>query len=174
GAFIGTAMGGAYIIVRDRRNGDVLAEGVAHGEGGDARAIFDKAKQRTPVLGDDKTASFQFSLPVFEPLPVTITARAPLAQEQAQVTTSTDYTLIPGKDYSTGDGIMLQVPGFAVTVTSPAPATTRKHKADEAVELRAHVMKLCACAPDEKGLWPAGRYEVEAHVFRGTTYINSV
>lgn len=170
---IGNAMGGAYVIVRDRRNGDILAEGVTAGGAGDTKIIMN-AQTRDAVLGNDTSADFEFSLAVLEPLPVTISARAPLAQKQAEATVSQDMILIPGQDYSTGDGIVLTVPGFSVDIAAPAAGVTAKHEADKPLELRAHIAKLSGDAVGGKdGSWPASRYKVQAHVFRETSFITT-
>ncbi|MBU0800631.1 MAG: hypothetical protein KKA05_06460 [Alphaproteobacteria bacterium] len=173
GRFVGTPVGGAYVIVRDRRNGDVLAEGVTTGGTGNARIIMEEGVKRDAILSDEESAKFEFSLAVLEPVPVTISARAPITQEQAAVTVSEDMILIPGKDYSSGNGVMLTVPGFVVDIASPAVNTRMKHNADEIIPLRVHVAKVSGDKPTEKGMWPASRYEVEAHVFRDSAFITT-
>jgi hypothetical protein len=172
--FIGTAMGGAHVTVRDRRTGDILADGITYGATGDRKAVMEDGFKRDAVLVNDDTADLQFALALFEPTPVTITASAPLAQGQSTVAVSQDYTLIPGKDYESGNGILIDMPGFAVDVVSPPVAARAKLDPDKPVELVAYVAKLCGCKIDDKGPWPVDRYEVDAHVYKDTTFITSV
>ena len=174
GTFIGTAMGGAYVVVRDRRNGDILAEGVTAGTAGDAAAIMDKGFARDAALAGEGTAKFEFSVAVFEPTPVEILARAPLAQKQAEVSARFETYLIPGKDYSTGNGIMVTLPGFAVDITDPLINSRLKHDPEIVVPVRAAVAKLSGERPAKDGPWPASRYEVDAHVFKDSAFVTSV
>ena len=170
---VGNAVGGAYVMIRDRRNGDILAEGVTAGGAGDEKTIMD-AHARDAVFSDEGSADLELSLTVLEPLPVTVSARAPLAQAQAAVTVSQDMILIPGQDYSTGDGILLTVPGFAVDVIEPALGGTMKHDPNKAVELRAHIAKLSGDRIGGKdGSWPADRYKVQAHIFKESVFVTS-
>lgn len=170
---IGNSVGGAYVMIRDRRNGDILAEGVTAGTAGDTKTIM-AATARDNVLSDDASADLELSLTVLEPLPVTVSARAPLASTQSSVTVSQDMMLIPGQDYSTGDGILLTVPGFAVDVTAPALASTMKHDADKAIPVRAHIAKLSGDALGGKDTpWPLDRYKVQAHVFKESAFVMS-
>lgn len=170
---IGNEVGGAYIIMRDRRNGDVLAEGVTAGDSGDAKKIMG-ATARDAVLSSDTSADFQFSLAILEPLPVTVTARAPLVQGQSEITASHDMILIPGQDYSTGDGILINVPGFIVNISEPAVAKTIKHDPNKTTDLRVHVAKLSGDAVGAKdGPWPESRYKVQAHIFKESVFATS-
>ncbi len=173
GRIVGNGVGGAYVIMRDRRNGDVLAEGVTAGDSGDVKTIM-SATARDAVLGSDTSADFEFSLAVLEPLPVTVSARAPLAQGQSEVTANHDMILIPGQDYSTGDGILITVPGFMVDIAEPAVAKTIKHDPEKTTALRVHVAKLSGDAVGAKdGPWPADRYKVQAHIFKESVFVTS-
>lgn len=170
---IGNAVGGAYVMIRDRRNGDILAEGVTAGTAGDEKAIMG-AQTRDRVFSDDNSADLELSLTVLEPLPVTVSARAPLSQTQAAVTVTQDMVLIPGQDYSTGDGILLTLPGFAVDVVEPALGSAMKHDANKPVPLRAHIAKLSGDRIGGKdGSWPTDRYKVQAHIFKESAFVMS-
>jgi len=170
---IGNAVGGAYVMIRDRRNGDILAEGLTAGSAGDEKTIMGP-HTRDAVLSNDGSADLELSLTVLEPLPVTVSARAPLAQAQASVTVTQDMILIPGQDYSAGDGILLTVPGFAVDVTEPALGTAAKHDPNKPVSLRAHIAKLSGDRIGGKeGAWPSERYKVQAHIFKESAFVMS-
>lgn len=171
--FIGTAAGGAQVIIRDRRTGDIIASGTTYGSTGDTALLMADSHKRDAVLMSDGSARYEFSLEFWEPTPVTISATAPLAQPQSMVTVSEDMILIPGKDYTSGNGIMLELPGFAVDVTSPIPNQKFKLDPDVPVTLEANVMKLCGCLVEEGTPWPPERYEVEAHIYKDNLFITT-
>ena len=57
GKFVGTSMGGAEIIVRDVRSGEVLAHGRTAGSTGDTARIMTGGPRGTP-LADEASAAF--------------------------------------------------------------------------------------------------------------------
>ncbi|MCB9990767.1 MAG: hypothetical protein H6867_05240 [Rhodospirillales bacterium] len=172
--FIGTAVGGAHVIIRDRRTGDIIANGTTAGSTGDTKLLMAETQPRDAALVTDGSARFSFSLNMFEPIPATISATAPLGQQQSLVTVSEDILLLPGKDYTSGNGIMLDMPGFAVDVVSPLPNQKFKHNPDVPVTIEANIMKLCGCHIAKDSPWPPERYDVEALVYRDTMLITSV
>lgn len=172
--FIGTAAGGARIIIRDRRTGDIIASGITTGNTGDTKTIMQDAHERGAVLVGDNTARFEFSLDFWEPTPVTISATAPLGQLQSLVTVSEDMLILPGKDYTSGNGIMLEMPGFAVDITTPLPNQTFPFNPKTPFTLEANVMKLSGDKVAEDGPWDPERYEVEALVYRDSLFITKV
>lgn len=172
--FIGPTAGGAQIVVRDRRTGDILASGTAYGETGDTALLMADSIKRGQVLRTPGVASFSFSLEFWEPLPVTISATAPLAMPQNAVTVSEDMLLLPGKDYTAGNGIMLELPGFGVDVARPAPGTEIVLDPAKPIPVEASVMKLCGCRIAAGSPWPPERYEVEARVYKDNLFIAAV
>lgn len=172
--FIGDAVGGARIVVTDKLTGDILVDGYTYGSTGSTEKIMAENRARHAVLADDNSAKFEFSLAILEPTAVTITAVAPLSQMQSAITVSEDYILIPGKDYTSGNGIMMEMPGMAVDVLSPAPHEKVKFDPDTPVRITANVMKLCGCQPSKDGQWKHENFEVEAHVYRGTTFVSTL
>lgn len=173
--FVGEAAGNAYVVVRDKRNGDVLAEGRTIGGSGDKSKIMGSdGYKRDTVLTDDKTAHFAFSLDLFEPTPVSIEASGPYGQMQSLVKSSTDYLLLPGKDYASGNGIVVELSGFIVDIMTPAINHTTKFKTDLTLPLQAQIAKLCGCHVDKSSPWPPERYDVEANVYRGDVFLASV
>ncbi|MCB9989663.1 MAG: hypothetical protein H6868_10095 [Rhodospirillales bacterium] len=169
--FIGTAMGGAHVMVIDKLTGDILAEGITHGGTGNTAKIMAPSLARDAVLVDDDTAKFEFSLDILKPTPVTITATAPLAQPQSTVKASIDYVLLPGKDYTAGNGIMLELPGMAVDILNPSAGTAVRFSKDISVPLTANIVKLCGCHVADGSPWPIDRYDIEAYVYNGTILI---
>ena len=172
--FIGSAAGGARIIIRDKRTGDIIANGVTAGGTGDTKRIMEEGYARDAVLIDEDTARFEFSLDFWEPTPVTITATAPLGQLQSLVTVSEDMLILPGKDYASGNGIMLEVPGFAIDITAPLPNQKFEFNPKIPFTLEANIMKLCGCKIAEDSPWDPERYDVEALIYRDSLFITAV
>jgi len=171
--FVGTAMGGALVTIRDRRTGDILIHGNTSGGTGDTKKIMSDKPARDAILVDDDTAKLQFSLEIFEPIPVTISATGPVGQAQASITVSEDMILIPGKDYTQGNGIMLELPGFAVDVLNPPINAKIKLDPKKPVPLHVNIVKMCGCHIAPNTPWPPERYEVDAHIYVDDIYIKS-
>jgi hypothetical protein len=93
-----------------------------------------------------------------EPVFVTVEAIAPYNKKQARVTSSTQLWLLPGKDIS-GDGLVLEVPGFVVDILSPQ---THERISSENVEIKANVVMMCGCPITPGGIWDANQYEITA------------
>ena len=158
--FIGTQTGGAHVIIRNRKTGDVIADGMTYGSTGDTDTIMAQSIERDAKFTAPETAKFQFSLEFWEPTPVTISASA------NGVSASFDTILVPEKDYTTGNGIMIEIPGFAVDILSPAPNSSYDHNAKTPVSLEANIMHLCGCKIEPDSPWPPERYEVDAYVYK--------
>lgn len=171
--FVGTAMGGAQVVIRDRRSGDILVQGRTFGGTGDTAKIMDGGTKRDAVIVDENTAKLQFSMEIFEPVPVTISATGPLDQPQAAATVSHDMILIPGKDYTQGNGIMLELPGFAVDILDPPTNMNIKFDAAKPVPLSVNVMKMCGCHIAPGTPWPPERYDVEVRIYKDDIFITS-
>lgn len=171
--FIGSGMGGALVTVKDSRTGDLLASGLTSGETGDTGLIMTESRPRDAVLVTEDSAKLQFSLSLFEPTPVTVTATGPLASRQNTVSVSQDMVLIPGKDYSTGNGIMLEMPGFAVDIIVPPAHEKTAYNKEDPMRVVANITKMCGChiAPDSP--WPPARYEVEIHIYKDDIFVGT-
>ncbi len=172
--FVGDAAGGAYVIVRDKRDGDILVEGRTSGNSGDRAKVMTDTQARGAAVASDDTAQFEFSLDLYEPTPVSVEVSGPYGQAQSLTHASTDYILIPGKDYTKGDGIVVELPGFIVDVLSPPAAFKGKFSKDGTTLLKTNVAKLCGCNINEGTPWPPSRYEVEASIYRGNIFLAKV
>jgi|GEM_PF-3382068 hypothetical protein len=71
------------------------------------------------VLRTEGSARFDAVLDLKRPTRVRIEATGPLAQLQSASTVTEIWTLLPGKDYSEGNGIILRLPGMVVDVLAP-------------------------------------------------------
>lgn len=164
--FIGTSIGGARVIIRNAETGEVLAQGLTEGGTGAQDIVMAESIRRGASVADARTARFKAVLNVDEPLLATIEAAAPLGQGQATIRSSTQVWLIPGKALGV-DGLILEIPGFAVDLLEPRAAVKIRLLEEKAtIPISANVVMMCGCPITPGGLWDAARYEVGAMVFR--------
>jgi hypothetical protein len=163
--FIGNDMGGARVTVKDRRTEDVLAQGVTSGNAGGTAALMGNSVDRNASLSGESTSSLEFTLDLPEPLPVTITATAPLIQTQSQVSVSKDFLLLPGKDYTAGDGLLLKLSGLVVNILIPEPHSQRVAN-EKKYELRINVLTLSGDPIAANSNWLPANYVVEAAMYK--------
>lgn len=162
--FIGSSMGGARVTVRDAGSGAVLAEGLTAGGTGNTRRIMVDPVKRGEPLSDESTARFEAKIDIDVPILATVEVDAASGQGQPRIKSSTQVWLIPGKDI-TGDGVMVEIPGFFVEIQSPRSQTVVSLTEGKAVvPVNVHVTMMCGCPIDPGGLWDANRYEVKAIV----------
>lgn len=157
--FIGSSIGGAKIIVRNAETGEILDQGFTSGSTGDTKLILKTPQERYDKLTDEETAGFKAELKIKEPTFIEVEAHAPFNKKQARVVSSTQLWVISGKNI-TGDGVVLEVPGFVVDILSPQ--THERIKASEVVSLKANIVMMCGCPVTEGGTWDANQYEVKA------------
>lgn len=157
--FIGTSIGGAKIIIREADTGEVLASGLTNGSTGDTELIMQQAHSRNQRLSNEETAGFMARLDLEEPVFVTVEAHAPYTKKQAKVISSTQLWLLPGKDI-TGDGLVLDVPGFVVDIISPQ--THERINRETRIKIQANVVMMCGCPVTPDGIWDADQYEIKA------------
>ena len=150
GKFVGTSMGGAQVVLRDAGTGQVLARGVTSGTTGDTQRLMKQPHTRGQQLADEKSAKFETTLELDEPRLVTVEVSGPEAQRQARITSSTQVWMIPGRHF-TGDGIILELPGFVVDAVEPrAHEFIKLDGKTRNVPVRANVVLMCGC-PTEPG-----------------------
>lgn len=163
--FIGTSMAGALVTIRDADSGELLAKGVTSGSTGDTEKTMIIPLKRGETLSDGKSARFNATIDIDQPTLLEITAYGPLAQRQSSGKVSVTQWVIPGKHINSGDGILLELPGFAVDIlTPPAHLQLSAAKLPVRIEVRANVIMMCGCPVTPDGLWDANRYEVRALV----------
>ncbi|HVS03258.1 MAG TPA: hypothetical protein VMT16_10855 [Thermoanaerobaculia bacterium] len=137
--FIGTSMGGARVTITESETGRLLAEGVTRGGTGDTLRILGDGRARGASLATPEAAAFAATLDIERATLVEIRAFGPLAQRQAAVSASRSLWLLPGKHLDAGDGVVLELAGFAVDVLSP-PAHSRLPRQE--VEVRVNLVML--------------------------------
>lgn len=166
GKFIGSSLGGMHITIHEIASGRLLASGKTTGSTGDTARLMTHPHERDFVLRTEGSSRFDAVLELDRPTSVRITAFGPLAQRQAASTVSETWTLIPGKDYADGNGILLTLHGMVVDVLDP-PAHLKTGAVDM-LRVEANVMKMCGCPVGESTPWPVERYRVEARLYEAT------
>ncbi|HET6528312.1 MAG TPA: hypothetical protein VFG39_06140 [Balneolaceae bacterium] len=161
--FIGTSMGGAHIIIKDAKTGDILAEGYTEGSTGSTDKLVREPNQRYGSLSIEGAAKFTANLALTQPTFVTVSATGPMAKKQAHVTSSTQLWLIPGKDI-TGDGIILEIPGFAIDILQPQ---THEVMDKNTITITANAVMMCGCPIKPGGLWNSEEMEFTAIIKKG-------
>ncbi len=133
--FVGTSMGGARIVVKDTETGNVLAEGLTAGGTGNTQKIMVAPHVRFGKLTDSATAKFETVINIDEPRLVTIDVEAPYGFKPDTVKSSTQVWMIPGK-HMTGDGVIVEVPGFSIYTQTANEVKLTGSKADIPIQAR--------------------------------------
>lgn len=161
--FIGSSMGGALVIIRDRSTDEILAKGKTEGTTGNTNLIMSDPKERYKSISDEETAKFVGEIDLEEPTFVRIEVFAPFNKKQATVAASTEVWLIPGRDIL-GDGIILEIPGFVVDIINP-----RTHQyiplaslENGIIDIKANVVMMCGCPISDGGIWDSNQMLVKA------------
>jgi hypothetical protein len=162
--FIGSSIGGAFVIIKEHLTGKILAEGLTEGTTGNTETIIQSPIIRGQNLANDNTAAFKASLDIDKPTFVTIEVYGPVASRQAAVLSSTQLWLIPGEDII-GDGLIIEVPGFIVDILSPQTHETIGIKS-KGVMIRANIVLMCGCPITKGGLWDSDKYEIAANIYK--------
>lgn len=169
--FIGSSIGGAKIFIKDAETGEILATGMTSGSTGNTDLIMKQSHNRNQQLSDEETAGFLAKLDLDEPVFVTVEAHAPYNKKQARVVSSTQLWLLPGKNI-TGDGLVLEVPGFVIDILSPQ--THERINQNNSVQIKANVVMMCGCPITPGGIWDANQYEVSAILSRDGTKVKEL
>jgi len=162
--FIGTAIGGAYVTVKNHFSGELLAKGLTTGASGNTELIMKQAIRRGQSVTDSTTASFIAMVDIMEPTLVDIAAIAPFNRKNAAVTSTTQVWLIPGKDIL-GEGVVLEFPGFILDILSPSTHEIIKLDAIKGnLKFKVSLTMMCGCAITKGGIWNSEDIEVKAIV----------
>jgi len=137
--FIGSSMAGARVTVTEVETGRLLAEGVTRGGTGDTGKILGEGRERGGALSTPDAARFDVTLDLDRPTLVEVRAFGPLAQRQSAVAAGQTLWLLPGKHMDSGDGVVLELAGFAVDIMSPA---AHSQQGLEEVEVLANLVML--------------------------------
>ena len=160
--FVGSSLGGAYIIIRNKINNQILAEGKTEGSTGNTDLIMRTPLIRGNSIVDDQTAKFLATINIEEPTFISIEVLSPINNKQATAKVSTELWLIPGK-HILGDGIILEIPGFIIDILKPR---THHYIALDSVKsvpfkIKANIVMMCGCTINKGGLWNSDLMEVK-------------
>lgn len=159
--FIGSAMGGVEIVIRDTDTHELLAQGIIQGSTGDTQRIMENDWQRGVPLSTEDSAYFTATLEIDQPRKISVTAYGPLAQRQSANTVSVTQWVVPGKHLTGGDGLLLQMPGMVVEVLAP-PAHLKLSGIPQTVEIKANVTMMCGCPIMPGGIWDVDSFQIKA------------
>lgn len=169
---LGDKVGGVKITIKEVQTGRVLAEGIQKGGTGDTKLIMLEPRKRgTNIFDTEGTAGFIATLMLTRPSQVEITADGPLGFPQARQTVSKTLLLVPGQDIL-GDGIILEIHGFIVTLL--LPNETERIIADEPFEIRATVNLTCSCPTEPNGIWDANKIKVIVRLMKNGKVVQEV
>lgn len=163
--FVGDHTGGARITIQDADTGKVLATGLTKGGTGNTERIMQEAHQRGAGLATEGTAKFDATIDIDEPTRIRVTAETPVGEGQKGNTVSSEQWVVPGKDLTGGDGWVLEMPGFIVSIED-APKEVTLKGGSAAISLKAKITMMCGCPITPDGLWDANQYEVSALIKR--------
>jgi len=158
--FVGTSMGGVNITIIDTESGKILDEGLTRGTTGDTFTLMQRPETRYMELTDEEAAKYTATLNLEEPKLVTVKATGPMAQPQSKVSVSKQLWVIPGKHIE-GNGVILELPGFAVDILTPAVHSSVK-PVEDGIPVRANIVMMCGCPTSDGGLWDSSKFEIKA------------
>jgi len=160
--FVGTAVGGIKVVIRDYFTGKILATGMIEGGTGNTKVLMKEPIVRGKILSVGKaTAKFEYVFNIKEPIKIQIDAIGPLSAGINMHKETKTVWLIPGKDIL-GDGIMFVFYGLIVHPYSPKPHQFYFPK--KKVIIGAHVTPMCGCPVRPNCFWDAKNFKVIAQV----------
>lgn len=159
--FIGSSMEGAHVTISEKDSNKILAQGITRGDTGDTHLLMHKPRSRYKKLATKGSAVFFASIKIDVPTQVRITARGPLVIANPQEVSITQW-LFPKKHLDKGDGIVLELPGFAI---EPQPLV-KIPRAGSEVEVHAIIRMMCGCPIEPGGIWDSDEISLWATVER--------
>lgn len=76
------------------------------------------------------------------------------------MTVSSTQWVLPGKSVSGGDGWVLELPGFAITLREPLPAAVELKGGEARIPLKAKITMQCGCPITPGGIWDASKLQI--------------
>lgn len=162
--FIGDGVGGARVTITDAETGEKLSQGTTSGHTGNTTRIMRDKHKRNGILSTTDAADYNTSLWLAEPTRIKVTAYGPLNHEDDANTASITTRVLPGKDLTGGDGVLLEIPGFVVDLTEPDGNWF--HGESTEVTFKANVTMMCGCPITPDGLWDARDYDISVNLYK--------
>ena len=119
GKFLGDDIGGSLVTIRNVQTGELLAKGYTRGGSGNTTEIMQTARLWSQPIPTDEASDFTARLDLDEPCLIEVTAYGPLGGLQSAHKVSATQWVIPGKEITGGDGLLLVMPGLLVQVVEP-------------------------------------------------------
>ncbi len=163
--FVGTTMGGVLITIKNVQTGELLAKGFTAGGTGNTAKIMTTPVTRGVPISDESAAKFTATIDIDEPTQVEVAAYGPLVNLQSANRVSATQWVIPGKNITTGDAWLMEMPGIAVNVQAPTMHSMLAG-VPQTVAIKANVVMMCGCPVTPGGLWDANKIEVSALMSR--------
>lgn len=170
---IGTSMGGVDITISDKTTGKILASGQTKGGTGDTDKLVLKDKTRYGMISTTGSAAYNVTLDLVKPVFAEITATFHTAYTGHPITMNQTQWLIPGKAM-TGDGIILDMPGFAMRVEHPLPHQPVSISEEKDARIDLFMIMLCGCPISPGGTWDSDPMEIEALIYEGDVFRQSI
>lgn len=162
--FVGTAVGGLEVAIKDFYTGRILATGTITGGTGDTRLLMKEPRMRGRHIATPDAAGYTATLDIDRPVKVQIELSGPMSAGGGIHRESKTVWLIPGRDM-TGDGVVFNLYGLIVAPYTPVPH--EMYKLGDTIRVAAHVSPMCGCPIRPGSLWDAKDYTVEATVLKG-------
>ena len=166
--FVGTETGGAQITLRNADTGEILAQGLTAGGTGNTPKIMTDGHARRDTLSDENSAKFATTLDIQRPTRITATAIGPMILKDAAMTASSTQWVLPGKSITGGDGWVLELPGFAISLIGALPTDVQLGGREISLPLKFKVTMQCGCPITPGGTWDADKIQIAAMLESGT------
>jgi len=155
--FIADHIGGGRVIIEDAESGRILDEGHLSGSTGDTKLLLQTPHTRGQKLAREQDGAYLATIDIAEPRQVRIRVLAPYGRRQALQEASVTTWVVPGKDITGVDGVVLSMPGLVVD------GWTQLLQGGK-LTIFADVTMLCGCPITADGVWQATEFEVHAQV----------
>jgi hypothetical protein len=165
GKFLGADIGGSFVTIRDVMTGELLAKGYTVGDSGNTTEIMNTPRTWGTPIPTDSASGFTAQLALDEPVFIEVTAYGPIGGLQSAHKVSATQWVMPGKDITGGDGLLLVLPGLLVQVLEP-PTHLSYHKVPTPIHIAANVTMMCGCpiGPGTVPDWNEANFEVGAQI----------
>lgn len=173
GKFLGADIGGSLVTIRNAQTGELLAKGTTSGGSGNTKEIMQTPRLRGTAIPTDMASEFAASFAIDEPLLLEVTAYGPLGGLQSSNKVSAMQWMVPGKDITGGDGLLLEIPGLLVQVLEPATHLGLPSLPYE-IKFAANVTMMCGCPISPGGIWDSSDFEVGAQILLKGKIIDEV
>ncbi|MDQ3814907.1 MAG: hypothetical protein M3347_13265 [Armatimonadota bacterium] len=173
GKFLGADIGGSLVTMKNAQTGELLASGTTQGGSGNTTEIMQTPRLRGVAIPTDEASGFTASLPLKEPCLVEVTAYGPLGGLQSAHKVSATQWVVPGKDVTGGDGLLLELPGLLVQVLQPATHQALATLPADVV-FAANVTMMCGCPISAGGIWDSKDFQVGAQIMKDGQIIDEI